>query len=413
MSSAELTAEPFKWRRFLMIAGPGVVVMLANSDAGSLIAAAQSGAQWGYRMLALLLVLTPILYIVQELSVRLGMVTGKGLAQLIKERFGPAWAWVCVTALIVSCVGALLTELAGLTGVGALMGVPSNITLALAVTLLMLMTVTHSYLTLERIAIAVGAFELVFVLVAWLAHPSLREMAAGAISVPLSDPKYLYLVCANIGAVVMPWMVFFQQGSIVERRLTTRDLGAARLDTAIGAVVTQLITMAALVAVAATLGKAGGNESLETVEEIAAAITPYLGGTGGRIMFGLAMAGASLVAAIVVTLTAARSLGEVMAVKHSLDQPVSQAPWFYGAYAAALLVAAVVVSSGADLVALSVAVQVMNALLLPVVLIFLLLLARSLPRPYRLEGAYGWFSGAFIAATVALGIYSGLGGFWT
>ena len=413
MSAISTKIEPFQWRRFFVVAGPGVVVMLADTDAGSLITAAQSGAQWGYRLLALQIALIPILYIVQELTVRLAMVTGKGQVQLIIEKFGRGWAWVSVTALIVSCLGALLTELTGLAGVGALMGVPMTVTLALVVVALMFMAVTHSYLTVERIAIAVGAFELVFLVVAWLAHPSLSELANGAVTIPIADPKYLYLASANIGAVIMPWMVFFQQSSIVERGLKVRDLRSARVDTAIGAVVTQLVMAAALVAVGATLGKQGGDQQLDTVEQIAEAITPFLGEFGGKLLFGLGMIGASLVAAIVVTLTAARTLAEVMGAKHSLDHGVTEAPWFYGAYALALVVAAVVVASGVNLVALSVAVQVMNALLLPIVLGFLFLLARVLPRPYRLEGVYAWIAGALIAVTTVFGVVSGVSGFWS
>jgi Mn2+/Fe2+ NRAMP family transporter len=412
MSSLQVTAEPFRWRRFLMVAGPGVVVMLADTDAGSIITAAQSGAQWGYGLLALQVLLIPILYIVQELTVRLGMVTGKGHAELIREQFGTIWAWVSVATLVVSCLGALLTELSGLAGVGSLFGVPPTLTLALTVTALLAMAVTNSYVTVERIAIAVGAFELVFLVVAWLAHPSFAAMAAGVVDAPLADPKYLYLVSANIGAVIMPWMVFFQQASIVERKLTTRDLASARLDTALGAVVTQLVMAAVLIAAAATLGKAGGDPKLDTVEEIAAAITPFLGPVGGKLLFALGMFGASLVAAIVVTLTAARTLAEVIGAKHSLAHEVREAPWFYGAYALALIIAAIVVSSGVDLVALSIGVQVMNALLLPIVLGFLFLLARRLPRPYRLQGAYAWISGALIAFTVGFGVYSGLSGLW-
>ena len=413
MTVANPDVSRFNWRRFLAVAGPGFVVMLADTDAGSVITAAQSGAQWGYSLLALQVVLIPILYIVQELTVRLGMVTGKGHAALIKQHFGPVWAWVSVGTLVVSCIGALLTELSGLAGVGSLMGVPVPLTLTLVVVALMFMAVTHTYLTVERIAIAVGLFELVFVFVAWMAHPNPGELLAGAAAVPLRDPKYLYLASANIGAVIMPWMVFFQQASIVERGLTTRDIGSARADTAFGAFLTQAIMAAVLIAVAATLGKEGGDPKLDTVEEIAAAITPFLGEAGGKILFGLGMIGASLVAAIVVSLTAARTLAELVGARHSLADTPRQAPWFYGAYAAALLVSALVVASGADLVALSVGVQVMNALLLPIVLGFLFLLARRLPEPWRLQGAYAWISGALILVTVIFGVYSGLAGIWS
>ncbi len=405
-----IASTPFRWRRFLAVAGPGIVVMLADTDAGSVITAAQSGAQWGYNLLLLQIVLIPILYIVQELTVRLGAVTGKGHAELIKKHFGLGWAWLSIATLIVGCLGALLTELAGLTGVGNLIGVPPAVTLALVVTAMLAMALMHGYATVERIAIAVGAFELVFLLVAMLAHPGLAEMASGAASIPFRDPKYLLLVSANIGAVIMPWMVFFQQASVVEKGITVRDLGSARLDTALGAVATQVIMGAVLIATAATLGRQGGDHPLDTIEDIVGAITPFLGDFGGKLLFCLGMVGASTVAAIVVTLTAARTLAEVLGVKHKLEDEPSEAPWFYGFYAVALILCAVVVGSGVNLVSLSVGVQVMNALLLPIVLGFLFLLARKLPVPYRLQGGYAWFVGAVISVTVAFGVCSGLAG---
>ena len=412
MSADAMAPTSFSWRRFLVVAGPGIVVMLADTDAGSVITAAQSGAQWGYSLLSLQLVLIPILYVVQELTVRLGAVTGKGHAELIKTHFGIGWAWFSVATLIVTCLGALLTEFAGLTGVGNVLGVPPAVTLALVVVAMLAMALMHGYATVERIAIAVGAFELVFLLVAMLAHPGLAEMASGAATIPFADPKYLLLVSANIGAVIMPWMVFFQQASIVEKGLTVRDLGSAKLDTAIGAVVTQLIMGAVLIATAATLNKAGGDHALNTVEDIVGAITPFLGNFAGKLLFCLGMVGAATVAAIVVTLTAARTLAEVLGAKHKLEDEPREAPWFYGFYAVALIVCAVVVGSGVNLISLSVGVQVMNALLLPIVLGFLFLLARKLPAPYRLEGAYAWFAGAIIAVTVVFGVYSGVAGLW-
>ncbi len=224
-----------------------------------------------------------------------------------------------MATLIVACLGALLTEFAGLTGVGNLLGVPSLVTLALVAAALLAMALMHGYATVERIAMAVGAFELVFLAVALLAHPGAGEVASGALTIPATNPKYLLLASANIGAVIMPWMVFFQQASVAEKGLTTKDLTSARLDTAVGAVVTQIVMAAVLVATAATLGKAGGDRALDTVEQIAGAITPFFGDFAGKLLFGLGMAGAALVAAIVVTLTAARTLAEVLGAKHRLE----------------------------------------------------------------------------------------------
>ena len=399
-----------RWLRFLAVVGPGVVVMFADTDAGSIITAAQSGAQWGYRLLLMQLVLVPVLFVVQELTVRLGAVTGKGHGDLIKDHFGRGWAWLSVGTLLVACIGALLSELGGLAGVGLMYGVPAWATMVVVVIGLSITAYTGSYLSVERIALALGAFEFVFVWVAWRAHPDTNAVTQNIFNIPLGDKNYLFLIAANIGAVIMPWMVFYQQSAVVEKQIGVSDLPAARWDTAIGAVITQIIMAAVLVVTAATLGKAGSQAPLNTVQQIAGAITPYLGEPAGRILFSMGMVGASLVAAIVVTLTAARALSEVMGYKTSLEHSPRQAPWFYAVYTLALVVAAAIVASGANLVSLGVGVQVMNALLLPVVLGFLFLLARKLPLPYRLRGAYAWIVGIIIAVTVLLGVYAGVTG---
>jgi len=414
-SSTAVSPEPmhhFRWRRFTAVAGPGLVVMLADTDAGSVITAAQSGAEWGYRLLLLQLVLVPILYMVQELTVRLGIVSGKGHAELIRDHFGRGWAWLSVATLVLACVGALLSELSGLAGVGLLMGVPAPVTMVLVVAALVFMAYRGSYLAVERIAIVVGAFELVFLAVALEAEPSMTALLAGSVDIPWREPKYLYLVAANIGAVIMPWMVFYQQSSVVEKKLTLADLPAARLDTGIGAILTQIIMAAVLVATAATLAGRTQTGALDSVQQIAEAITPYLGETTGKLLFGLGLSGSAMVATIVVTLTAARTLSEVLGVKHSLEHEPAEAPWFYGIYTATLIAGALLIVSGVNLVSLSVGVQVMNALLLPIVLGFLYLLARRLPNPYRLQGAYALIVAVVITAAVAFGLYSGVLGLW-
>jgi Mn2+/Fe2+ NRAMP family transporter len=411
MSMTESTfARAPRWSRFAVVAGPGLVVMLADTDAGSVITAAQSGAQWGYRLLLLQLILVPILFIVQELTVRLGTVTGKGHGELIREQYGLGWAWVSVGTLAIACVGALLSELSGLAGVGLLFGIPAWITMTVVVAGLTLMAYTGSYLSVERVAMGVGAFELVFLIVAWKASPDIVTMTAEAVRIPLRDPNYLYLVAANIGAVIMPWMVFYQQSAVVEKKLTVDDMPAARLDTAIGAVATQLIMAAVLVAAAATIGTSGAGAPINTVQEIAQAITPFLGENFGKLLFGLGMTGSALVAAIVVTLTIARTLGELLGIKHSLEHAPREAPWFYAIYTVSLAGGGLLVASGANLVAISVGVQVMNALLLPIVLGFLYLLARRLPGPYRLHGGYSVAVAVVIALTAGFGVYAALTG---
>lgn len=402
------------WMRFAVVAGPGLVVMLADTDAGSVITAAQSGAQSGYRLLLLQAVLIPILFVVQELTVRLGVVTGHGHGHAIRKYFGARWAWVSVLTLLVACIGALITELSGIAGVGALIGIPGWLSMVIVVVGLTIMAVRGSYLSVERIALAVGLFECVFLYVAFKAGPDLHLAMTQAFDIPVRDPAYLYLVAANIGAVIMPWMVFYQQSAVVEKGLTVADLRAARWDTAIGSVVTQVIMGAVLVAAAATIGRAATGQSLDTVQQIAQAVTPFLGEINGTLMFALGMIGASLVATIVVTLTAARTLGELMGFKHQLAQSPRQAPWFYGIYVLTLVLGGLLVASGVDLVKLSVGVQVMNALLLPIVLGFLFLLARrALPEPYRLKGVYAVVVAVTIVLTAGLGLYAGIAGIFS
>lgn len=193
--------------RIMAVTGTGIVVMLADTDAGSIITAAQSGAQWGYRLLLLQFILMPILFLVQELTVRLGVVTGRGHGELILERFGRGWAWLSVSTLAIACIGALVSELSGLAGVGLLFGIPAWETMVVVIGGLVLIVWTATYRSVERIAIVFGALELLFIWIAWRAHPDVHAVIAGMKQMPLGNHAYLYLATANIGAVIMPWMI--------------------------------------------------------------------------------------------------------------------------------------------------------------------------------------------------------------
>jgi Mn2+/Fe2+ NRAMP family transporter len=397
--------------RIMAVAGTGIVVMLADTDAGSIITAAQSGAQWGYRLLLLQILLMPILFVVQELTVRLGVVTQRGHGELIRERFGRSWAWLSVSTLAIACVGALVSELSGLAGVGLLFGVAAWKTMIVVIGGLLLMVWTASYRSVERIAIAFGSFELLFIWIAWRAHPDLHAVMRGLVQIPFGDRAYLYLATANIGAVIMPWMIFYQQSAVLEKRLKPTDLKILRWEIAGGAVLTQLVMIGVLMATAATIGRVHPDTPLNTVQQISDALTPFLGNNLGRAVFAAAMGGAAMVATIVVSLTAAWGVGEVAGYRRSLTDHPFEAPWFYGIFTLCLVLAGVLVASGANLVKLSVGVQVLNALLLPIVLGFLYALAVSaLPEPYRLKGRYAVVVGAVVFVTAGFGVYAGLTG---
>ncbi|WP_083741464.1 NRAMP family divalent metal transporter [Mycobacterium sp. MS1601] len=405
------TARTSKWVTRLTVFGPGIVVMLADTDAGSVVTAAQSGAQWGYQLLIWQIILMPILYIAQELTVRLGLVTQRGHGELIREQFGKGWAWLSVSTLLVACAGAIITEFSAAAGVGAIYGVPPWLSVGLVALFLGGLVLTGSYRRVERVAIALGALELIFFIVMIDAQPDLGSMAAAQLNQPIGNPDYLYLIAANIGAVIMPWMVFYQQSAVVDKGLTVAHLKDARVDTGFGAVLTQLVMAAVLVSVAATIGRNDPNATINTIEDITQALTPLLGETAGQILFSLGFLGAAFVAAIVVSLTAAWGLGEVLDYPRSLSGKPKEAPAFYAVYIAMLVIGFAFVLSGLNLVDLSVGIMVLNALLLPVVLGFLFALAvKVLPEEHKLKGWYRIVVAVVLVFTAGLGVYGGISG---
>ncbi|MGH8228238.1 MAG: NRAMP family divalent metal transporter [Steroidobacteraceae bacterium] len=399
------------WKTFLLVMGPGIVVMLADTDVGSIITAAQSGVEWGYSLLLLQVLLIPVLYVVQELTVRLGIFTHKGHGELIRETFGPTWAWISVSGLGIATIGALLTEFSGVAGVGDLYGVPRVVSLGLAAAFLLIVVLTGTYRRVERVALLLGLFELAFFIVAYEAHPHAAALVQGLGHMPLGDRRYLYLVGANIGAVIMPWMIFYQQSAIADKKLEPRHYAHARWDTALGSLVAQAVMAAVLIAAAATIGKEGAHASLDTIGDITKVLVPALGPGVGRFVFGLGTVGAAMVAAIVVSLASAWGFGEVTGYRHSLEHHPLEAPWFYGIFTAAVIGGAVLVGMVPDLVALNIGVEVMNALMLPVVLGFLVLLAfRALPAERRPRGLYAYVIVFVSVLTAGLGVYGGISG---
>ena len=377
-------------KRFLLMLsamGPGIVVMLADTDAGSIITAAQTGAQWGYKLIGLMLILIPILYIVQELTTRIGIVTKKGHGELIEETFGKGWAWLSVCTLFVSTIGALITEFSGIMGVGLLFGVSKWITVPLAVAALILLSVTGKYKVVERVAIVVGAFEIVFIPAMIFAKPDYTSVMMSLVgSQPLNSSAYWLMISANVGAVIMPWMVFYQQGAVVDKGLTEKNLKASRIDTIFGSIITQLICCVVIIAVAATIGMKDPNASLNTVQQISQALTPFLGEATGKILFAVGLTGAALVAAIVVTLASSWGFGEIFKKPSSLNCKWSEAPAFYIFYSTLLIIAGIIVLSGIPLVPLTLGVEILNTVLLPIVLGFLIALAwKVLPKKHALH----------------------------
>src|ERR1022692_320575 len=214
-----MVRKQFGWRPLLVTFGPGLVVMLADTEVGSVITAAQSGAKWGYRLLLLQFLIIPLLYMVQELAARLALETGIGYGELIRQNFGRLMTVVAIAALTVSCFGTLVTQMVGMAGIGQLFGVPVWLSITVLITAILLMVGLGAHRSVERMVIAFGLFELGFLIMAWESHPDIGKLVAGLGAMPLGDRDYLYLLAANLGTSVMPWAIFYQQSALIDKGL--------------------------------------------------------------------------------------------------------------------------------------------------------------------------------------------------
>jgi len=410
-SRVEAIAKPRPIWLFVANIGPGILVMLADTDAGNVITAAQSGAQWGYRLLPLLLGLIPVLYMVQELAVRLGIFTDRGYSELVRHHFGSRWAWISAALLTVAVAGSMVTEFAAVAGIGELYGVSRNLTLPLAALALLVIVLSGSYRRVERVAILIGSFELAFLIVAATTRPNIGTVAREVFDIPLGNDGFWLLAAALIGAVFNPWTVFYQQSAVVAKRLDHRDYTAARGDTALSAVLTQLVSASVLFVAATAFGAGDAGASLGSVGQISEALIPHLGVTAGRLVFSLGVLGASIVAAIVCSLALAWALSEAAGHRRSAEIQPFCGPFFNGVYVCVIGGAAFVWAIP-NLIWLTVWAQILNALLLPMVVGLLVVLAKStLSEPNRLRG---WYLGLVVVAatvTCVCGIAGAIYGF--
>ncbi|MBV8750337.1 MAG: divalent metal cation transporter [Candidatus Eremiobacteraeota bacterium] len=376
-----LTVPPARsgrlWR-YLAAAGPGLIVAFADTEAGSITTAATSGAQFGMKLVLLQLLLIVPLFVVQEMTVRLGTVTGKGHAQLIRQHYGLAWTWVSLGTMLVTNLAALVTEFIGVAGVALIFGIPPAPLVIGSAAILIAIAFSGRYKRAEVLALGLCLLELLFIPAAFAAHPNgwtlVREGLLG--SQPLANHEYLLLVAGNIGAVIMPWMIFYQQSATVDKGLTTNDLPSARIDTALGSVLTQIIMVAVVVTCAATLFV--HNINVSDAAHAALALVPLTGSKLAGIAFGAGLLGAALLGALVVSLATAWAFGEAFAWRCSLNAAAHEAKRFYGMYAAMVVVAAgVVLIPNLPLIRITVWVEAFNAFVLPVVLGFLLVMAND------------------------------------
>ncbi|CAK9085686.1 unnamed protein product [Durusdinium trenchii] len=394
------------------IIGPGLLVCLADTDAGCLLVACQSGSRYGYGLLLLQICLIPVLFMAQDLTVRLGICTGKGHSACIREHFGPRWCWFATTLLLVECVVAMVSEMSGVAATGRLWGMNPLVSVVVASFVIIGAVLGLSYRQIEVIGVTLGAFEMTFLITMLYYHPSVGSMLQDALD-HVADPEYMKLISANIGAVIMPWMIYFQQSAVVARRMRTcTEMDQERTGTLVGSITTQLIMIGALVTLAAAKS---GNRDLKSMEEIVRAISPAFGVVASKVLISMAFLGGSLCAAFVVALAATWALCEAASLEdaYALEQSPTDAPFFYGSFLSVVVLGALVLLSGVNTVRLNVWVELLDGILMPVAVGFLYLLAISevVPEPVRVKGAYKWVTGCVFTIVAAISITTAGGGF--
>ncbi len=393
----------------LRVLGPAWIVMIADVDAASVITAAQAGTSFGYAMLLPLALLIPVLYLLQEMTSRLAIATGRGHAELIRERYGMRWGVVAVGSMVAIDLVAYVAEFAGIVLGASIVGVPAPVAVLGALVLHTGVVLTGSYLRFERLVLVLSLGLFAFVALAVAARPDPAAALAGlSPSAQFGNGSdYLQLVVATIGAVVMPWMLFYQQTATVDKGLGRGDLRAARFETMVGAVASQVL-MAAVVVAAAAAVAAGAQASISAGGLVLPVGLAGLAVGGGAVLIAMGMVGAGLLAAIIISLSSAWAWAELFRWPRSLNLSPRRAPLFYALYLLEILPAAAVALLASDLVAVVVNAMVLNVLALAVPLTFLIRLSsdRSVVGDLansRRRQALLW---AITAALLILGVWS-------
>jgi Mn2+/Fe2+ NRAMP family transporter len=370
----------WSWRRRLVAAlavlGPGLIAGAAGDDAGGIATYASVGAQYGYSLLWALVVITVSLIVVQLQVARLGVVSSKGLAELIREQFGVRWTGLAMLVLLVANGAVTIAEFAGIAAAGELFGIPRFLTVPISAVVVWLIVVRASYSVAEKVFLVLSAALLTYVGAAFLARPDWGEAARATVSPSLSlDPGYLSTLITLVGTTITPYMLFYLQSSISDKGVPLSEYPAERTDVIVGSVLSDLIAAFIIICTAATLYAAGIQVS--TADDAARALEP-LAGPYARVLFGVGLFGASMLAASVLPLSTSYAICGAFGWERGVSYSWSEAPVFNGLYTALIVLGALfVLLPGLPLIQVIIATQTLNGLLLPVILIFLVRLAND------------------------------------
>ncbi len=360
----------------LVVLGPGIITANVDNDAGGIYTYSVAGAHFGYVLLWLMIPITVALIVVQEMVARMGVVTGKGLADLIREEYGFRTTFILMALLLVANLGNTIAEFAGLASGMSLFGVNRYISVPLAAVLVWVLVLQGTYRLVEKVFLLACFFYVAYLISGFLAHPD-WGLAMRGISQPSLrlDSAYLYMVIGLVGTTVAPWMQFYLQAAVVEKGIKLKNYAYSRWDVLVGCVVTSVVASFIIIACAATI-HASGHQRLADAADAAIALRPLAGRAAG-VLFAFGLCNASLFAASILPLATAYCVCEGLGFESGVNKRPYEAPTFYTLYTALIILGAVAVlalreSMQVPIILLS---QVANGILLPFVLIFMLRLS--------------------------------------
>src|SRR5262245_43350993 len=371
---------------FLAFLGPGLIAANAGNDAGAVATWSSVGAQYGYALLWVLVIITISLSVVQEMCARMGAATGKGLSDLIRERFGVRGAAFAMLTLLLANILITISEFAGIAAACELFGVPKYITVPLAAIGIWFVITRGSYDRVEKIFLVMSFAFFTYPIAAILAHPNWLDVAHGFIPTVQLKSTYLLLLIGTVGTTITPYMQLFIQSSVAEKGVTMEHYKAERNETYLGSIFAAFIVGSIVIATGATIYQASGGKGvvITSAEQAAQALVPFLG-KYAEALFAIGLLGASLLAAAVLPLATAYSVSETFGFERGVNFSFREAPIFQGLFTGMLALGALVaLIPGLPLIQLIIIAQVINGILLPILLIFILLLVND----RRIMGQY-------------------------
>jgi Mn2+/Fe2+ NRAMP family transporter len=356
----------------LAILGPGLIAANAGNDAGGILTYASAGSQFGYRTLFLMVLITVALVVVQEMCSRLGVYTGEGLGGLIREQFSARSTFGALALLLIANAGLTVSEFAGVGAAMEIFGISPRISIPIAAVFVWGLTVLGSYSRAERLFLVLTLAFLTYPIAAFLGHPNGKEVISNLVWPHfLGTQSFLVLAVALIGTTITPYMQFYVASAVVDKGIKPADYRGERIDTVSGAVWSNVISIFIIIATAAAIG---GSGALQSAQQAAQALKPVVGPAAPQL-FAVGLLGASLLAASVVPLSTSYAIADAAGAPRSVSKSLRQAPLFYGIFTLQIVLGAGIALAPGNLISLVVNAQVLNGIITPLLLTYVLILA--------------------------------------